>query len=213
MKILLLGKTGQIGFEITKNMPPNWKLISLGRSELDLVDTNKIRKLIREISPNIIINAAAYTKVDEAELSQEIPVKVNAEAVQVITEEANRVKSALIHYSTDYVFDGTKNKPYLETDFPNPINVYGYSKLQGEKFITHIGESYIILRTSWVYSESRENFLTKIKGALEQNNVIQVVADQVGCPTWSRDIANVTIKLIALSEGSTYDYFNIKKGI
>jgi dTDP-4-dehydrorhamnose reductase len=213
IKLLLFGDTGKIGNEIKIATPKTWQLACFSRKEIDFRNTRDIRNIIKSTSPNIIINAAAYTNIDDAENSSQLAMKINSEAVRVIAEEAERINCSLIHYSTDYVFDGLKNTPYIETDIPNPINVYGASKLQGENYVLSIGGASIVLRTSWIFCKRGENFLTKLLRLTREKEMIYVVQDQIGCPTWSRDIAVATIELIKMSEREIYDFFKSKHGI
>ena len=160
--ILLTGKNGQIGWELQRTIAPLGNVIALGRQEMDLADPDSIRRVIRETRPNLIINAAAYTAVDKAEEEAELAMAVNGVAPGIMAEEVRRIGAAIVHYSTDYIFNGTKNKPYTEEDEPNPFSVYGETKLAGERTIIETGASYLILRTSWVYGMRGKNFLLTI---------------------------------------------------
>jgi dTDP-4-dehydrorhamnose reductase len=202
-KLLLFGGAGKIGNEIKIALPKSWQLACFSHKEIDFRNTRDIRNIIKVTSTNI----------DEAEKSPQLAMKINSGAVRVIAEEAERIGCSLIHYSTDYVFDGSKNTPYIETDIPNPINVYGASKLEGEKYVLDIGGASIVVRTSWIFCERGHNFLTKILRLAREKEKICVVQDQIGCPTWSRDIAVVTIELIKMSVGETYDFFKSRHGI
>lgn len=194
-KILLTGVNGQVGHALASRLS-NCQLVGLTRDDLDLSDVNAIRAVIREIRPNIIINPAAFTAVDKAEEEPDLAYAINAIAPQVIAEEAAKLGSALIHFSTDYVFDGSKTSFYQEHDAVNPVNVYGKTKLAGEEAIQNIGIPYLILRTSWVYGPRGKNFLKTILRLAEEKDNIGVVADQFGAPTSSLSIATALIELL-----------------
>lgn len=202
MKILVTGKTGQVGHELTRSLRGLGEVVALDRSQMDLSDLAQIRDVIRTIKPDLIVNPAAYTAVDKAESEHELAMLINAEAPGVMAEEAHNLGAALIHYSTDYVFDGSKRDaqgvmlPYLESDTTNPINVYGKSKLAGEQAIVASGCAYLILRTSWVYSMYGKNFLLTMLRLGSERNELSVVDDQWGAPTWAGWIADMTAQLI-----------------
>jgi len=202
MKILLLGKNGHIGWELNRALLPLGEIFALGINELDLAKTKEIRHVVRSINPNIIVNGAAYTAVDKAEEEQELAMVVNGIAPGILAEEAKRCGALLIHYSTDYVFDGTKNEPYKEDDTPNPINFYGKSKLVGEQAIQTVDHPFFIFRTSWVYGIRRENFLLTMIRLAKEEKKIKVVNDQIGSPTWSRFIAEATAQILAKEAAS-----------
>lgn len=209
MKILLLGKNGQIGWELQRALAPQGNVIALGREDLDLTDEAAIRQTVREIKPKLIVNAAAYNLVDQAEKEPELAMSINGTAPGILAEEVAKIRGAIIHYSTDYVFDGNKHLPYTEDDIPNPINAYGKSKLAGEMAILKSGSPFLILRTSWVYGLRGKNFLlTIMKLAHEQKN-LRIVNDQIGIPNWSRMIAEVTAQILAQGEV----VFSEKKGL
>ena len=171
--------------------------LALSRQELDLTRPDDIRRSIREVRPQWIINAAAYTAVDQAERDEATARAVNEEAPAVIAEEAKKIGAALVHYSTDYVFDGSKKSPYEETDTPNPINVYGKTKLGGERAIQASGALHLIFRTEWVYATQGRNFLLTILRLATQKQELRIVADQIGSPTTSREIAAATVRVIS----------------
>lgn len=200
MKILLIGKAGQIGYELERRLASMDGLIAPDRSAMDLSKPAQIRELIRCIKPGLIINAAAYTDVDKAEDEPELAMAINAHAPEVMATEARKIGAALIHYSTDYVFDGTKAQPYVEDDVPNPINVYGLTKLAGEQAVQASGAGNLILRTSWVYGLRRKNFLTIIQQLAQERPELSIVNDQFGSPTYCGVVASITIKLIKLAE-------------
>jgi dTDP-4-dehydrorhamnose reductase len=196
LRILLTGRNGQVGWELQKALAPLGELTALGRAELDLRDAGRIREAVRASNADAIVNAAAYTAVDKAESEREAAFAVNATAAGVLAEEAKRSGALLVHYSTDYVFDGEKPAPYVEEDEPNPINAYGASKLAGERAIAASGCRTLILRTSWVYGPRGANFyLTMLRLARERPE-LRVVDDQVGAPTSSLAIARATAQLL-----------------
>jgi len=194
-RILLTGSTGQVGWELHRSLIPLGEIIAPNRKQFDLANPESLRSKIQEWKPDIIINPAAYTAVDQAEDEAELAFTINAAAPKVLAEEASRLKIPLIHYSTDYVFDGKKETPYTEQDAPNPLNVYGESKLVGENTIQKTTEQHLILRTSWVYSHRRNNFLTTMLKLFQEKEEIKVVDDQVGAPTSSRILAETTAAL------------------
>lgn len=196
MRILLLGQHGQVSRELQLLLESRHELIVLGREQLDLADTERLREAIRHLQPELIINAAAHTAVDAAESEPEAAFAINAVAPGVLAEEAAALDVPLIHYSTDYVFDGSKPTAYHEDDLPNPLGVYGRSKLAGEQAISAVGGKHLILRTSWVYSLHGRNFLLTMQRLLQEREQLSVVADQIGAPTWAGSIAAATVQLI-----------------
>ena len=196
MKILITGQHGQVSRELQLRLQDLGELIVLGRDQLDLADADQIRQQVRAHRPGLIINAAAHTAVDLAESEPGAAFAINAIAPRILAEEAKALGIPLIHYSTDYVFDGSKPAPYTETDTPNPLGVYGQSKLAGEHAIAAVGGQYLILRTSWVYSNHGKNFLLTMQRLLQEKPQMRIVADQIGAPTWAGSIANSTRALI-----------------
>lgn len=196
MKILITGQHGQVSRELQHRLQGLGELIVLGRDQLDLVNPDQIRQQIRAHRPDLIINAAAHTAVDQAESEPDVAFAINATAPGILAEEAKSLGIPLIHYSTDYVFDGGKPAPYTEADTPNPMGVYGQSKLAGEQAIAAVGGDYLILRTSWVYSGHGKNFLLTMQRLLQEKPQMRIVADQIGAPTWAGSIANSTRALI-----------------
>jgi len=194
--ILLLGRTGQVGSELACLLPQFGKVIAPDRADLDLSKTADIRKTIEHVRPRFIVNAAAYTAVDQAEKDEATARLINSEAPATMAEEARKLGATLIHYSTDYVFDGRKTSPYEECDTPNPLNVYGKTKLAGEHAIRMSGASHLILRTSWVYATRGRNFLFTVLRLATQRDELKVVRDQIGAPTWSREIAKATVGVL-----------------
>jgi len=197
MPILLIGKNGQVGRELDVMLPRLGDVTSLGREQLDLAKPDEIRKLIRAAHPKLIVNAAAYTAVDRAESEEALARAVNADAPATIAEEAKKIGAALVHYSTDYVFDGSKRAPYNEEDAPNPQNAYGRTKLAGEEAIRQSGVPHLIFRTAWVYARQGRNFLLTILRLATQREELRIVSDQIGAPTWSHAIAGATTDVLA----------------
>ena len=197
MRILLTGRTGQVGWELERRLSSLGQLFAFDRVSLDLANPDQIVARVREVKPDLIVNAAAYTAVDRAESEPRLAAQVNATAPRILAEEAKRLGVALIHYSTDYVFDGAKSTPYVESDSPNPLNAYGKSKLEGELSIQASGCRYLILRTSWVYGMRGTNFLLTILRLARERPELRVVDDQIGAPTWCRDVAYATAQLVA----------------
>ncbi|HAF01531.1 MAG TPA: dTDP-4-dehydrorhamnose reductase [Methylophilaceae bacterium] len=188
-KILLTGVNGQVGNALEQRLSDEYHLTALSREQLDLTREDEIRRVVQLIKPDVIINPAAYTAVDKAESEQDLAYAINATAPQVLAEEALKLNAGLIHFSTDYVFDGTKSEPYVETDQVNPLGVYGKTKLAGEQLITEVGLPHLILRTSWVYGAYGKNFLKTILRLGSERDQLRIVADQFGAPTSSISIA------------------------
>lgn len=195
--ILLLGRNGQVGWELERALAPLGEVTALGRGEADLADPDALRAAVRHHRPAVVVNAAAYTAVDRAESEPDAAFAANAAAPEVLAEEAKRAGAFLVHYSTDYVFDGRKAAPYVESDATGPLNVYGRSKLAGEEAIRAVTDEHLILRTSWVYGARGGNFLRTILRLLDERDELRIVADQEGAPTWSRMIAEATAAALA----------------
>ena len=196
MKVLIIGRQGQVSRELQHRLGTLGELIVLGRDQLDMAQPDQIRRHVRCIQPDLIINAAAYTAVDLAESEPQTAFAINAVAPGILAEEALTLDIPLIHYSTDYVFDGMKTTPYNEDDRPNPLGVYGKSKLAGEQAIIEMQGKHLILRTSWVYSTQGRNFLLTMQRLLQEQAELRVVADQVGAPTWAGTVAHSTRAVI-----------------
>jgi dTDP-4-dehydrorhamnose reductase len=196
MKILLTGKNGQVGGELNNILKDMEELVSVGREQLDLSKITSIEPAVLDIQPDIIINAAAYTAVDKAEEESDLAMTINGIAPGVLAEAAKKIGASLIHYSTDYVFDGRSSTPYREEDATCPLSIYGKSKLAGEKAIAEAGIQYLIFRTSWVYSLQGKSFLRTIKRLAAEKDTLRIVDDQIGAPTWARSIALATCKII-----------------
>jgi dTDP-4-dehydrorhamnose reductase len=194
--VLLIGKNGQVGAELLSLLPHFGELTSLDREELDLCDSDKIRRVVRHIRPQIIVNAAAYTAVDKAETESGIAHAVNADAPGILAQEAHKIGAVLVHYSTDYIFDGSKQQPYSETDSTNPLSIYGKSKLAGEVAIRDSNVPHLILRVSWVYATHGQNFLLAILRLGSQREELRMVHDQVGTPNRAADIARATTTVL-----------------
>lgn len=192
MKILLLGSNGQVGFELARSLLPLGEIVALNRSQADLTNLENLRAIVQTIRPDVLVNAAAYTSVDKAETERETAFLINAQAVDILAQEAKNLNALLIHYSTDYVFDGTKDFPYFENDTTNPLNVYGESKLAGELAIQESTANYLIFRTTWVFAARGQNFVNSIVRLASEREELNIVADQIGAPTWSRLIADTT---------------------
>lgn len=192
MKILLFGKEGQVGWELQRSLSTVGDLVASEQHELDFENPDDVRGWVRRHEPDIIVNAAAYTAVDQAESEPEKAHRINAEAVGVLAEEAHRLNAWLVHYSTDYVFDGEKNGPYEEGDLPNPLSVYGKTKLEGEAHIRDRHAKYMIFRTSWVFAARGKNFAKTMLRLAKERETLSVIADQHGAPTSAELIADVT---------------------
>jgi len=195
-KILLLGLNGQVGWELNRSLACLGDLISLDRNSAEFAQISLLRSLILDVKPDIIVNAVAYTAVDKAEQEEELAFEVNAGSLKVIAEAAREMDAWLVHYSTDYVYDGEKAGPYIETDEVNPLSVYGRSKLAGEEEIRKSGCKHLIFRTSWVFSSRRHNFLKTILDLASKRKQLNIVADQFGAPTSAELIADITAKCV-----------------
>jgi dTDP-4-dehydrorhamnose reductase len=196
MRILLTGASGQVGGELAKLLPAHGEVFALDRTRLDLSNPDAIALAMRDARPDIIVNAGAYTAVDLAERERDLAFAVNARAPQVLAEEARRTGALLVHYSTDYVFDGRAASPYDEDAATAPLNVYGASKLEGERAIEASGATALVLRTSWVYGLTGKNFFLTIRRLARERDELRVVADQAGTPNWSRELARATARLV-----------------
>jgi dTDP-4-dehydrorhamnose reductase len=197
VRILLTGRNGQVGHALERALAPAHELTARDRAALDLSDFDAIGRMVRKTQPEVIVNAAAYTAVDRAESERETAFRVNAGAVQAIGAAATDCGALVVHYSTDYVFDGEKPGPYAEEDAPRPLNVYGESKLAGERALAAAGCRYFIFRTSWVYGPRGKNFLLTILAAAREKPELRVVDDQRGAPTSSLAIASATARILS----------------
>jgi dTDP-4-dehydrorhamnose reductase len=213
MKILLLGNTGQLGWELNRTMLTLGDLVALDYPQINVAEPESISEIVRTIKPTLILNATAYTDVEKAESDPGIATAINSIGPGILAEEARKINAALIHYSTDYVFDGNKGEYYNEKDEPDPLSVYGSTKLAGEKAVQEVDGSYLILRTSWVYSLRRPCFVTKVLQWARKNEVLRIVDDQTSSPTWARTLAEATAQIIAQSMGNPFDYIEDRKGL
>lgn len=205
MKILLLGANGQVGWELRRALAPLGNIVAFSRSEADFSNLENLRQLVANAQADVIVNAAAYTAVDKAESEPDLAERINHEAVAVLAAEAKRNQTLLVHYSTDYVYDGTKDAPYVETDSTNPVSVYGATKLRGEEAIRASGCRHIIFRTSWVYAARGSNFIKTMLRLATTRDELSVVADQTGAPTSAALIADVTAQALkAANLSGTY---------
>lgn len=195
--ILLTGKNGQVGGELLRLLPQLGEVVAFGRDQLDLSKPDDIRRTIREVRPQLVVNAAAYTAVDQAETDETMAHAINAQAPGLMAMEAKKIGAALLHYSTDYVFDGSKRAPYDEGDSVNPLNVYGETKFAGEQAIGGSGVPHLILRTAWVYATRGRNFLLTVLRLATEREELRIVSDQVGAPTCATDLATATCKILA----------------
>ena len=191
-RILLFGKVGQVGWELRRTLASMSQLVCVDYPDVDLTSPDSIRQWIQSSSPEIIVNAAAYTAVDKAETESTLAMKINGEAPGIMAVEAKKRGALLVHYSTDYVFDGSKTSPYIEEDAPNPLGAYGRTKLAGDQAIQQAGCEHLIFRLCWVYGARGGNFMLTMMRLAREREKLRVVQDQVGCPTWSRMIAETT---------------------
>jgi dTDP-4-dehydrorhamnose reductase len=196
MRVLIVGANGQVGVELQRSFANAGEVLCYGRDKVNLAEPSEVRALVRDTKPAVILNAAAYTAVDRAESEPEVAMAVNALAPRTLAEEALRANAILVHYSTDYVFDGSKTSPWVETDKPNPLNQYGATKLAGEEAIREVGGRYLIFRTSWVYGPHGNNFLLTMLRLGRERESLNIVDDQIGAPTTSIQLADTTRAVI-----------------
>lgn len=213
MNILLFGKNGQLGSEFQRTLPKLGSLTCLDYEEVDLRDISAVQQALNELKPHLIVNASAYTAVDKAETEQETAMKVNALAPGAMAEWAQKNNAVLIHYSTDYVFDGMKGLPYIESDPAHPLNMYGKSKLAGEENIKQAGDAFLILRTSWVYSVGGMGFVNKVLEWGRKSETLKIVSDQISNPTWARDLAETTFSVISTHRDNLQDVMKERRGL
>lgn len=211
-KILLTGIQGQVGQSLQQPLSGLGEVVGLDRQQLDLADRDEIRRVIREIRPDLIVHPAAYTAVDRAEAETDLAFAINAVAPGIIAEEASRIGAMLVHYSTDYVYDGSKDAPYVESDPANPLSIYGKSKLMGEDAIRAVGLPHLILRTSWVYGPYGKNFMKTIIRLATERDALRVVADQFGAPTSSLSIAEATAAVILRWQAGLSGTYHLTNG-
>ena len=196
-RILVTGANGQVGWELRRSLAATGSFVALDRGAFDLTEPDAMRATIRELRPAVLVNAAAYTAVDRAESEPDLAMAINGIAPGVMADEMSRLGGVLVHYSTDYVFDGRGHTPWTERDAPNPVSVYGRTKLAGERAIAAAGAEHLILRTSWVYARRGANFVRTIMRLALERDELRIVADQVGTPTWSKDLADWTAVIVA----------------
>lgn len=216
-RILLTGPNGQIGWELQRTLSCMGEVVALDSRAMNLADADAVRRTVREVAPNIIVNAAAYTAVDKAERESEPARVVNAVAPGILAEEAERLDALLVHYSTDYVFNGSGDRPWREDDVCDPLNVYGATKLEGERAIQATGCRHLIFRTSWVYGARGNNFLLTMRRLMRERPELKIVSDQVGVPTWCRDLAEATALILSqvtaptnrLDEGASWGMYHM----
>lgn len=207
MKILVTGKNGQVGFELQRALAPLGEIVAVGQAECDFANADAIRELVRRVAPDVIVNPAAYTAVDKAETDQATASAVNAGAPAVLGEEAARLGALVVHYSTDYVFNGSKDGAYTETDRPDPQSVYGSTKLAGERALAEVNPRHLILRTSWVVGAHGGNFAKTMLRLAAEREQLSVVADQFGAPTSAALLADLTAQLLRQYQRTSEDGF------
>lgn len=212
-KILLFAKNGQLGYELQRTLAPLGEVIALDFPEVDFSKPQELAKLVQEVQPDILVNPAAYTAVDKAESEQEIAYLVNRDSPAVLAEAAAKLRIPFLHYSTDYVYDGTKGSAYVETDATNPLNVYGKSKLEGDEAVLAAGGAGLVLRTSWVYSMRQGGFVTKVLQWARQQEVMRVVDDQVSGPTSARMLAEISALILARAGSDAYGWLSERAGV
>lgn len=212
-KILLLGKNGQVGWEAQRALVCLGEVVALDYPDIDFTRPHILEGLIYEIKPQVIYNASAYTAVDRAEAEPDLARSINATAVGVLAEAARKTNAVLVHFSTDYVFDGKKGSAYVESDTPNPLSIYGQTKLEGDQAIQQIDGAYLIFRTTWVYSMRRDSFVSKVLQWSKGKSSLRVVSDQVSGPTWARMLAEITGQLLARGREDLTEWVNSRRGI
>src|SRR5260221_9599961 len=190
--ILIIGKIGQVGWELRRTLASLGKVVSVDFPEIDLTNPDSVTGWVRDTRPQVIVNAAAYTAVDKAETDLDKGNRINVVAPGILAEEAKKGSARLVHYSTDYVFDGSKTTPYTEADLPNPLGAYGRAKLAGDNAILQGDGNHLIFRLCWVYGARGQNFMLTMMRLAREREQLRVVRDQFGCPTWSRMIAETT---------------------
>jgi dTDP-4-dehydrorhamnose reductase len=213
LKILLFGRNGQLGWELQRTLAPLGRIIAIDQGDLDLSRQTDLEAFILHEKPNLIVNAAAYTNVDAAEDDRELAFAINQHAPGTMVRACEKLGAAIVHYSTDYVFNGEKKAPYTEADPVGPVNVYGQSKLAGESEVSTGGDAYLIFRTSWVYSFRRPSFPSKVIEWAQTKDTLRIVSDQIGSPTWARLLAECTALVLVKSRSDPRDWFKRFKGI
>jgi dTDP-4-dehydrorhamnose reductase len=213
MKILLFGKHGQLGWELQRSLQGLGQVLAYDYPEVDFTAPSSLRQLVVDFGPQIVINAVAFTEVDKAESEAGRAKLINAEAPALLAEVCRGIGAALIHYSTDYVFDGMKATPYTENDAPRPLNVYGQTKLDGEGAILQAGATSLIFRTAWVYSTRRDSFVSKVLSWAHSQPEIRIVDDQISNPTWARALAEITAQLLAKAGPDPLPWLSERRGL
>jgi dTDP-4-dehydrorhamnose reductase len=213
MKILLFGKHGQLGWELQRSLQGLGQVLAYDYPEVDFTAPSSLRQLVVDFGPQIVINAVAFTEVDKAESEAGRAKLINAEAPALLAEVCRGIGAALIHYSTDYVFDGMKATPYTENDAPRPLNVYGQTKLDGEGAILQAGATSLIFRTAWVYSMRRDSFVSKVLSWAHSQPEIRIVDDQISNPTWARALAEITAQLLAKAGPDPLPWLSERRGL
>jgi dTDP-4-dehydrorhamnose reductase len=213
LRTMILGSTGQLGWELNRTAACLGEVVTYDYPQIDFSKPELLEPLVRETKPHLIINAVAYTAVDRAEAEPDLARTVNATATGALVEAARAVQAGLIHYSTDFVFDGKKDTPYSEDDEPNPLNVYGQTKLEGEQLCEAAGGNYFLFRTSWVYSMRRDSFVTRVLTWARQRQVVRVVSDQTGSPTWARLLAEISVQAIVKGGDDPLGWMQDKQGL
>lgn len=213
MRILVLGNTGQVGWEAQRALSTLGEVTGLDYPQVDFTRPEQLSRQVMELRPQVIYNAVAYTAVDQAESEPERVRVINAASAGVLAQAAARLGAVLVHFSTDYVFDGAKGSPYLETDPANPLNVYGLTKLEGEQMIQQVDCAHLILRTAWVYSMRGDSFVNKVLRWAKDRTSLRVVSDQVSNPTWARMLAEITAQALAMGQGNLVDFIRERQGV
>jgi dTDP-4-dehydrorhamnose reductase len=213
MRILLIGNQGQLGWELERALAMLGSVRAVDLPQIDLAQPASLRRLVGEMRPEVVVNAAAYTAVDRAESEENLAQRINGEAPGILASEAARLGAALIHYSTDYVFDGRKTIPYTEDDTPRPLNAYGRTKLAGERAVEAAGGAYLILRTSWVYSLRGAGFVAKVLGWARTQSEVRVAEDEVSSPTWARMLAQATAQILAAAGSLVVPRIKERRGV
>lgn len=208
IKVLLTGSKGMLAHAFLKKKPNDWSILATDIEELDIRNRVQVHKTVGDYGPNLIINCAAFTRVDDCETERELAFSINAKGAGTMAESAREIEAKLVHFSTDYIFDGTKKSPYLEDDPPNPISVYGSSKLAGERNVRNASENHLLIRTQWLYGDGGNHFVKTILNLAKERDSIKVVNDQFGSPTWTEDLVDATIALIHKESIGTYHVVN-----
>lgn len=213
MKILLFGKYGQLGWELHRSLQGLGQVIAYNYPEVDFAVPSSLKRFVEDFGPQIVINASAYTDVDKAESEAPRARLINAEAPAILAEICRGLGAAFIHYSTDYVFDGQKGTPYTEDDAPHPLNVYGQTKLEGERAVLQSGGNNLIFRTAWVYSMRRDSFVSKVLSWAHSQPEMRIVEDQVSNPTWARALAEITAQLLTKAGPDSLPWLSARRGL